>query len=225
MTGVAECVCVLWAVRLVPSTAHLVPAQTLGAISGAMNAGAIGCVHSNWGPAPPCNQSGPANALLTCTGQQPSFAPRAVWHVFAAYANTTGVNIPAQRHCDDCTALCSWDAKTRTVQMLVGYYNGWKCNPATGKCIALAAPASRMLRVDLAGIENVMDRNRVTRPQRLETAGGRARARIHMIPDTGSAPLPAPLPIYDGLVPVASQGLALELNATVNGVFTVTIQV
>jgi hypothetical protein len=46
-----------------------------------------------------------------------------------------------------------------------------------------------------------------------------------MIPDTGSAPLPAPLPIYDGLVPVASQGLALELNATVNGVFTVTIQV
>ena len=194
-----------------------------------MDAGAIGCVHSNWGPAPPCNHTGAANALLTCTEQQPPFAPRAVWHVFAAYANTSGVNIPAQRHCDDCTALCSWNAEARSVQMLVGYYNGWKCNPATGQCIALAAAPSRMLRVELAGIDT--DRLRPFRatqhgPQTNTAAGVGVRVGIQMIPDTGSAPLAAPLVIYEGVMPVASGGvLVLELNASANAVFTIQINI
>ena len=170
-----------------PETAHLIPAQTLGAIAGATDAGAVGCVHSNWGPALPCNHtSGAANGLLTCTEQQPEFAPRAVWHVFAAYANTSGLAIPSVRHCNDCTALCSWDAATGTVRVLAGYYNGWTCKTGAASCpTAAPAPHSRALRVQLHGL---------VRPTL--AANTSVGVTIDMIPNTGSAPLAAPLPVY-----------------------------
>lgn len=175
--------------RLVPETAALIPAQTLGAVAGATDAGAIGCVHSNWGPAPPCNHTeGPANGLLTCTEQQPSIVPRAVWHVFAAYANTSGLTIPSERNCDDCTALCSWDRATRTVHVLAGYYNGWTTH---GVAQPKAAPLSRMLRVQLHGLGVP-----VLRPCGSTAINATVGVKVDVIPNLGSAPLAAPLPFY-----------------------------
>lgn len=199
--------------RLVPETAHLIPAQTLGAIAGATEAGAIGCVHSNWGPTPPCNHStGGANELLTCTEQEAPFQPRAVWHVFAAYANSSGLRIPVHRHCDDCTALCSSDPVTRSIHLLLGYYNGWKSDPATGHSVALPALPWRILRVELAGMK--VD----------TSATGSVSVKVSTIPDTGPARLVAPLPMYTRAVPLMSDGrLVLELNASLNAVLTVEI--
>ena len=200
--------------RFVPATAHLIPAQTLGSISGATDAGAIGCVHSNWGPALPCNHStGPANGLLTCAEQQPPSAPRAVWHVFAAYANFSGLSIPAQRHCDDCTALCSWDPIARTAQLLIGYYNGYTCTPATGKCIALPALPSRILVVEVDG----MDAN--------VNGTGSVRVNVAMIPNTGSAPLIATKKKETTILRLQTDGrLVLKLNASLNAVLVVQIE-
>ena len=199
--------------EIVPATAHLIPAQTLGHIAGVTASGAVGCVHSNWGPALPCNSSsGPANGLLTCTQQQPPLAPRAVFHVFAAYANMSGSWVPAQRHCDDCAALCSLDTATRTVQLIAGYYNGWQCVPATGKCNASAAAPSRTISVSLSGIMHAINTSSV-------------HVTIENIPNTGSNALAAPLSIHDAVVPVASDGtLVLALNASLNAVLIVVLR-
>ncbi len=176
--------------RLVPETAALIPAQTLGAIAGATDAGAIGCVHSNWGPTPPCKHTeGPANGLLTCTEQQPQIVPRAVWHVFAAYTNTSGLTIPPVRNCNDCTALCSWDRATRTVRVLAGYYNGWTSEHGVAQ--PKAAPRSRMLRIQLHGLGTPVLRRGGSLAMNV-TVG----VNIDIIPNTGAAPLAAPLPLY-----------------------------
>ena len=104
----------------VPYTGRLWAGLTLGAIAGAERAGAAFGVHSNWG------ESGPGwepqghykqcgfDELVTCNDQPPvggdsTRRPRATYHVYAAYGNTSGVMVPVSRHCNDADAFASYD--------------------------------------------------------------------------------------------------------------------
>ena len=97
------------------------------------------------------------------------------------------------------------------MQLLIGYYNGWKTNPANGHSVALSAPSSRMLRVELG--------------EMLMFASGNVSLEVSTIPNTGAAHLVAPLPMYKTVVPLRGDGtLELGLNATLNAVLIVEIR-
>ena len=203
--------------ELVPATAHLIPAQTLGAIAGADAAGAVGCTHSNWGPTAPCTHDGYADGLLTCDEgpDHPGHLPRAVWWVFRKYADTAGVQLPVERHCDDCAALGSYDSTSGVARLLIGYYNGQTCDRATGRCTDLPAPASRFLTVRMLGLGAVIHQHRQART---------THALVEEIPNAGVRYVVAPVLLSDGPVALAADGsLTLRLNASLNGVLSVVL--
>ena len=114
----------------VPYTGRLWAGLTLGALAGAERAGAAFGVHSSW------SESGPGwepqghykqcgfEELVTCNDQPPvggdsTRQPRATYHVYAAYGNTSGVMVPVSRHCDDADAFASYDDGSGTAAVNV----------------------------------------------------------------------------------------------------------
>jgi len=103
--------------EMVPQGARLWAGATLGALADAERAGAAFGVHSNWGEGAGSgwvhyHQCG-FEELVTCNDQPPAGPdstrqPRATWHVYAAYGNTSGVMVPVSRHCDFADAFASY---------------------------------------------------------------------------------------------------------------------
>jgi hypothetical protein len=167
----------------VPYTGRLWAGLTLGALAGAERAGAAFGVHSNWG------ESGPGwepsghyqqcgfEELVTCNDQPPvgddaTRQPRATYHVYAAYGNTSGVMVPVSRHCDDADAFASYDSALATAWLAVGRYD---FDPK-------AAP-NRSVHLRLSGL-----------PPRL-VKNGQTTVTLAKIPNSLQLAVPHPLPM------------------------------
>jgi hypothetical protein len=120
--------------EMVPQSARLWAGATLGALADAERAGATFGVHSNWGesgrgwePQGHYTQCG-FEELVTCNDQPPAGPdstrqPRATYHVYAAYGNTSGVMVPVSRHCDFADAFASYDGALGNGWIVVGSYH------------------------------------------------------------------------------------------------------
>lgn len=105
--------------EMVQQGARLWAGATLGALADAERAGAAFGVHSNWGESGPgwepqghYNDCG-FEELVTCNDQPPTGPdstrqPRATYHVYAAYGNTSGVMLPVTRQCGFADAFASY---------------------------------------------------------------------------------------------------------------------
>ena len=64
-------------------------------------------------PLPELTQRAREQELVTCNDQPPvgddaTRQPRATYHVYAAYGNTSGLMVPVSRHCDFADAFASY---------------------------------------------------------------------------------------------------------------------
>ena len=169
--------------------ARLMAGHTLGVIAGLERAGAAFGVHSTWGPEvrgflPTGHYKHCSFAELVTCNDQPGPAvgsdstrlPRATYHVYAAYGNTSGVMVPVSRHCNDSDAFASFDdgsggLKPSSAWLVAGRYEGQPGHTA------------RTLRVRLSELPAAL------------VNGRRTSVTLAQIPNRMQLPVPHPLPM------------------------------
>ena len=205
----------------VPSTARLWAGATLGALAGLERAGAHFGVHSNWGEAAPgweptghYKQCG-FEELLTCNDQPPAGndstrQPRATYHVYAAYGNTSGMMAPVSRHCADADAFASYDDGRDAMRTSSGTEKAQQQNEngqawlAVGRySFANSTAPNRSVHVQLSGLPAALvlvsddrhDDDDGQQQQQQQAASTVVEVELAMIPNRLQLAVPHPVPM------------------------------